>query len=212
MGGLIENSGCVILAGGESKRMGRNKAGAELVGRTLVERVAVTVRPLFDELYLSLNPEGYEITVDGFTVLPDTLSGRGPALGVCSALEKSKNEWVFIVGCDHPFLSATVVKYLSELREGHDAVVPVVKDKTQTICAFYKKSCLAPLKERVERGERGLMRFLKETDGLKIRYVDEASLLQADRELVSFIDVDTEEDLKKAEVKAAKESANEDCT
>jgi molybdopterin-guanine dinucleotide biosynthesis protein A len=212
MTALIEDAACVILAGGESRRMGRNKAQAELVGRTLVERVALTVSPLFEERMLSLNPEGYQISVDGFTVLADTLPGRGPALGVCSALERSKEDWVFVVGCDHPFLSATVVKYLSELRDGHDAVVPVVKGKTQTICAFYKKSCLAPLKQRVERGERGLMRFLKESDGLKVRYVDEASLLQADRELVSFIDVDTEEDLKKAEVKAAKERANEDCT
>lgn len=212
MSAPVNDSGCVILAGGESRRMGRNKAEAELVGRTLVERVAVTVRPLFDERYLSLNPDGEQITVDGFTVLKDTLPGRGPALGVCSALEASKKDWVFVVGCDHPFLKEAVVRYLSELRTGHDAVVPVVRGRTQTICAFYKKTCLAPLKERIGRGERGLMKFLKDPAGLSVRYVSEASLLQADRELVSFIDVDTEEDLKKATDKVAKDRANEDCT
>ena len=179
--------------------MGRNKAEAELVGTTLVERVAATVAPLFGELMLSLNPEGTEISVDGFTALKDTLPGRGPALGICSALGASKNDWLFAVGCDHPFLSATLVRYLSELRSGHDAVVPVVGGRAQTLCAFYKKTCLGPLTERIERGERGLTRFLKETKDLSIRYVEEASLLQADKELTSFIDVDTEEDLRKAE-------------
>ncbi len=197
---LIRGVSCVILAGGESRRMGTNKALVEIKGKALVERVLERVGPLFEEVMISAHgDEGY--SYPGTKILKDTLEGRGPAVGVSAALQAASNDWVFIVACDQPLVSAALIRKLAALAVNgtSDAVVPRAGGRVQTMCALYKKTCLAPLEERVKRGRRGLVRFLEDTPALEVRYVGEEELAEADPKLTSFIDVDTKEDLTRAE-------------
>lgn len=200
-GNMIDDIACVVLVGGESRRMGENKASVDLAGKALVERVLDVVRPLFSELYIGAHEESVSGKAYGLPVIVDTLPGRGPALGVCAALDKVSLEKVFIISCDLPMLSARVIEYLATLTEGYDAVVPMIEGRIQTTCAIYSRACLAPLEEQVssnEKGARGLTRFLKETEGLKVRYVTEEELKSIEDSVESFADVDTPEDLEEA--------------
>lgn len=194
-----------MLVGGESRRMGKDKASLDLAGKEMVERVIEVVRPLFRELYIGAHEDASLGEAYGLPVIIDSLPGRGPALGVCAALEEATEEWVFIVSCDMPMLSATLIEYLATLTEGVDAVVPFIGGKggrAQTTCAFYSRACLVPLSERIASGDKGarsLTRFLSETEGLRVRYVSEVELNEIDPSTDSFIDVDTPEELEEVE-------------
>jgi molybdopterin-guanine dinucleotide biosynthesis protein A len=177
--------------------MGSSKARVELAGKALLERVLAQVRPLFPEVIISTREEPFSFP--GIPVVKDEFSGRGPAIGLCSALARAHHPWVFVIGCDQPLVRPELVRYLAALRDSHDSVVPLVSGKVQTLCALYKKSCIPPLKTRILRGERGLVSFLRETEGLSVRYVDEGELRRADPGLKSFLDLDTREDLLEAE-------------
>ncbi len=201
MTNMIEGISCVVLVGGESRRMGVDKASLDLSGKAMVERVLYVVRPLFKDIYIGAHEESSLGEAYGLPVIIDTLPGRGPALGVCAALEEAGTEWVFIVSCDLPMLSAGVIEFLATLTEGVDAVVPLIEGRAQTTCAIYSRACLVPLAERVasgDKGSRSLTRFLEETEGLRVRYVTEVELTEIDSCVESFIDIDTPEDLEEA--------------
>ena len=198
---MINGIACVVLVGGESRRMGEDKARAELAGKALVERVLDVVRPLFSELYIGAHDDTALGDSYGLPTVIDTLPGRGPALGVCSALENARAELVFVVSCDLPMLSANVIEFLASKAEGFDVVVPRIDGRAQTTCAIYSRACLAPLEERLSTGEkklRSLNRFLEETEGLKVLYVDEDELSLIDNGTQSFADVDTPQELAEA--------------
>jgi molybdopterin-guanine dinucleotide biosynthesis protein A len=201
---MIEGVACVVLVGGESRRMGEDKARVDLAGKAMVERVLDVVRPLFKELYIGAHEDGLLCDAYGLPTVIDTLPGRGPVLGVCAALDKAREERVFVVSCDLPMLSAQVIEYLATQVEGVDAVVPMIGGRAQTTCAIYSRACLAPLEERLssnEKGARSLNRFLEKTEGLKVRYVTEDELSKIDNDLESFVDVDTPQELLEAKRK-----------
>lgn len=212
---------CAVLAGGESKRLGADKSRLHIYGKALLERALEIVMPSFDDIMICVHEtkEGFEEYVSNILdntelacetrrtgkvrIITDSLTGRGPALGVCAALESSKNDWVFAVACDMPLLSASLMTRLSLMREGYDCVVPSFCGKAQPLFAFYKKSCLEPLAQRIRNAgsqkDRSLIGFLNNTKDLKVRYVEKAELNEADQGLYSFMDVDTPGDLEEAE-------------
>ncbi len=210
---MIEGIACVVLVGGESRRMGKDKASLDLAGKEMVGRVIEVVRPLFKQLYIGAHEDTSLGEANGLSVIIDSLPGRGPALGVCAALEEVTQEWVFIVSCDMPMLSAKVIEYLATLTEGVDAVVPLIAGRAQTTCAFYSRACLVPLSERIASGDkraRGLTLFLSETEGLRVRYVSEVELNEIDSSTDSFIDVDTPKELEEAEERLRSKEKHED--
>jgi molybdopterin-guanine dinucleotide biosynthesis protein A len=204
---MIKGIACVVLVGGESRRMGEDKASLDLAGKAMVERVLDIVRPLFAELYIGAHEDSSLGDAYGLPTVIDSLPGRGPALGVCAALEKASVERVFVVSCDLPMLKREVVEYLTTMvegAEGFDVIVPRIDERAQTTCAIYSRACLAPLEERLSSNEkraRSLNRFLTETEGLKVRYVDAQELSSIEGGVESFADVDTPEDLKEAKQK-----------
>jgi molybdopterin-guanine dinucleotide biosynthesis protein A len=177
--------------------MGTNKASVELNGKAMLERVLERLGGIFTEVIISAHGDE-RYSYPGIPVVTDALKGRGPAVGLCSALAVASNPWVFIVACDQPLVSPELARKLAGMREGFDCVVPRAGGKVQTTCAMYNRTCLHPLTERVKKGSRGLVSFLRETP-LRVRYVEDGELRTADPELKSFIDVDTPEDVGKAE-------------
>ena len=209
--GLIHDLSAAILVGGESRRMGSQKASLEVAGKSLLNRVLNVALPIFGEVMICAHDEDFTLP-EGAPALPiitDRFAGRGPALGLDAALARAKNEWVFLLACDMPLLSPELIRAVAELRNGYDCVVPVTDAVMQTTCSLYKRSCSKPLSSMLEslgpespgppdlerKAPRGLAGFLKTAKGLNIRYIDEAELKAIDPNLTSFIDVDTREDL-----------------
>jgi len=140
-----------VLTGGESRRMGRDKALLEIGGRPMALRMVERVRPLVAEVALVGAPERYGHL--GVPVLADCEAGRGPLAGIVTALRATRLDWNLIVACDLPFLEASFLDMLlSEANDEYDAVVPRPADGWQPLCAAYHRRCL-PAFERVLMSE-----------------------------------------------------------
>ena len=190
---MIEDCTALILAGGDSRRMGQDKAALVLDGKTLLERVTATMQQVFPKVIVS----GRQLRagVDVPQVL-DEQQASGPLAGLIAGLAQADTPWVFAVACDMPFVTQAVVTRLASFRGGRQAVVPVVGDYAQPLAAFYATSTLEVMRATLAEGDRSLRGVLQK---LEVRYVDEAELRDADPRLRSFFDLDTPQDFQDAQ-------------
>ncbi len=137
-----ETFSAFFLAGGASRRMGRNKALLEFSGRPLLLHLIELVRPLVARVAIVGPSEAYCHL--GVAVLPDPVPGRGPVAGVCAALRASATEWNLILACDLPYLTAEFLRYLIGAAKSSDVqvVVPVPGDGYQPLAAAYRRDAL----------------------------------------------------------------------
>ncbi len=181
---IIERQAAALLGGG--LKGGGGSAGATEAGA------------VFDELLvITKDPAPYEAM--GFKALPDDpefIGLKGPLVGVYTGLKAARNEFIFAVACDMPFISGRLARRLAELRGGHDAVVPVIDEYQEPLFAVYSKTTLSHAGEALRGGRLGLHRLFNDLDVL---YVSEEELRACDPELLSFVNVNTPEELNIAE-------------
>lgn len=155
-----------VLAGGASKRMGRDKALLPYRGTTLVEHVAQNVRDAAGSVTLIGHPA--RLAHLGLPVHPDEMPGCGPAAGIFTALHLSKTDWNLIVACDMPSVSSDVLRQLlAQAERAETNVVAAVgpDGETEPLCAAYHRRCL-PVLEAAIREKRLRMRDLVEELGV----------------------------------------------
>ncbi len=190
---MIEDCTALILAGGESRRMGKDKANLSFSGKTLLQKIASELSPLFSGIIVSSK----ELRPD--CSLPQVLDHpehHGPLAGLLAGLEHAGTSWVFAVACDMPFISAPLIEYLSTLREGYDAIVPIASNHPQPMAAFYSSRSLDALRDLMQDGKAHSMReFL---DRISALYVNEEKLREHDPMLKTFFDLDTPHDFEAA--------------
>lgn len=190
---MIRDCTAIILAGGDSQRMGRDKASLVLGEQTLLQTVAATMRQVFPEVVVSVRQPRAEVDLPQIC---DEQPNGGPLAGLVAGLSQVATPWVFAVACDMPFVVPAVVERLGEyLSSQHQAVVPVVHGHPQPLAAFYATSCLALMRASLAAQQNSLRGVLKQ---LSVRYVDEAEMLDADPQLSSFFDLDTPQDVADA--------------
>ena len=151
--------GGFILAGGESSRMGRDKALLELGGEALIVRAARLVEAATRCAIVgdSVRLEGFELEVIG-----DDFPGAGPLGGIATALRASEAEWNLVVACDLPYLTREWLEFLigRAVRSEADAVLPMNERGAEPLCAAYRKRAEGAIRAALDRGVR------KVTDGL----------------------------------------------
>lgn len=149
-----------VLAGGESARMGRDKALIELEGVPLILRVAGLLEPLTGRPTVIGQPERF----DGLDlqVIGDDQPGLGPLGAISTALRHTKRPWSLILGCDLPFLTGPWLEYLIEraLPSSTAVVMPRSEGGLEPLCAMYHQRCEQAISAALARGVR------KVTDGL----------------------------------------------
>ncbi|MBZ0289684.1 MAG: molybdenum cofactor guanylyltransferase [Anaerolineae bacterium] len=186
----------VILAGGESSRMGRDKSFVELGGKPLIAHVIERVSQLgLPILILANESEPYQAF--GLPVRTDVFPLRSSLNGLYSALMHSPSEYTICVACDMPFLNPQLLAYLISLREGYDAVVPVVGGHPQGLHAVYRKNCLDVMRGQLEQNH---LRIRDLYERFKTRRVDEDDMRRFDKDLTAFENVNTPEALRAAEL------------
>ena len=187
---MIEDCTAIILAGGDSQRMGSDKANLLLGEQTLLQRVIATMQQVFPHVIVSVRQlrSGLDLPQ-----VCDDQSGGGPLAGLAAGLGHIATPWAFVVACDMPFVEPGMVKLLAGYRSQCQAVVPVVQGHPQPLAAFYAGSCLGALRAHLAGGGKNSLRAVLEQ--LQVRYVDESELLKADPALRSFFDLDTPQDV-----------------
>ena len=193
---MIEDCLAIVMAGGQSRRMGHDKAALLIGEQTLLQRVAGTMQQVFPQVLVSVREPRSKIRLPQVC---DAYPDAGPLAGLCAGLVHATQvdtPWVFAVATDMPFVKPALIEYLAQRRSGYQAVVPVAQGHPQPLAAFYSASCLAPIQAILQgNGKRSLRAALEQ---LKVCYVDESELLGSDDYLRSFMDIDTPQDLTAA--------------
>ena len=179
----------VILVGGKSRRMGRDKAFLEVAGRPLFEIILELFRESFSRILLVGNREE-RFASYGLPVVPDIYPGSSLG-GLYTGLHHAETEHVFVSSCDLPFPSAQVLGHLCSLKEGYDAVVPSTSYGYEPLFALYAKSCLAPIRAQLERGEFCAFSYYPQ---INIRHVPPEELAPLDRDGKAFWNLNTPEE------------------
>jgi molybdopterin-guanine dinucleotide biosynthesis protein A len=179
----------IVLAGGHSQRMGRDKALLELEGRTLIARVLDRLSSLCDELVISAND--VELYADlPARVVPDVIPGRGALSGIHAGLTAIRNERAMVVACDMPFLSLPLLRYMTVIAPGYDVVVPRWGGYYEPLHAVYSVNCVEPIVQLVAEGPRRMIELYRR---VRVREVTEGEVRLFDADL-SFVNVNTPEE------------------
>lgn len=173
-GGLaLEHVSAAVLCGGRSRRFGSDKALVRLGGRSLLERVLVSLAPARERLLI-----GHAYAVADARHVPDRRPGQGPLAGLETALENAVGPWVAIAACDLPCLTPTFWRLLcAHAGSAADAVAVLdAAGRFEPLAALYHRSALAPVRDRLDAGERDLQGLLR---GLRTVAVPAARVHQA---------------------------------
>lgn len=138
-----------LLAGGQSRRMGTDKAALDWRGQPLWRyqlRLAAEINAR--EILIAGKPDGpYRDALPPGGLVPDQLPGRGPISGIAALLTAMRSEWLVVAAVDMPFLDAAVLRQLLAARREGWGVVPIVQARAEALAAVYPRG-LATLAQR----------------------------------------------------------------
>ncbi len=185
----------IILAGGASRRMGRNKALISLAGQPLVSRVVEALQPLTSEILLVTNdPAAYRFL--NLPMVPDEEPGQGPLMGLYSGLRAAPGDLALAIAVDMPFLSPDILGLLLSLASDVDVVIPRAFGRLHPLCAVYRRAtCLPAIETALRQGQRRLIAF---HPLVKVRVVEEPLLREMSPDLRALMNVNTPEELARA--------------
>ena len=184
----------IVLCGGRSRRMGRDKATLPFGRETLLERAVRIVSGVVDEVIVVAR-EGQEVPGGDFTIARDPAEGFGPLAGLAAGLGVMRAERAFLTACDAPFLKPAYMRRMLDLSVGHDVAVPLIDGYHMTTEAVYAKA-VEPVAERLIRDGRLRPLFLiQEVDA---RIVSEDEVRVVDPDLASLRNCNTPEAYEQA--------------
>jgi len=165
---IRENATAIVLAGGQSSRMGEDKSMLSADNLPMIEKIVRQLTGHFREIVIGANDiEKYRFL--NLPVIPDVEKGKGPLMGLYSTLLHSKHEINFVVACDIPDLNMDYVKELMRQAKCHEIVVPIWGDgKFEPLFAVYKKSILDKAKKLLDNGRRKIILLFESAD---VKYV-----------------------------------------
>jgi molybdopterin-guanine dinucleotide biosynthesis protein A len=179
-----------VLAGGASRRMGRDKALLEWHGRSLLDHALARLRQVCDEVFVLCGPvprhEGH-----GAPLLLDAQAGQGPLAGLLAGLERLDHRPGLFLAVDVPRVPAELLGFLLNALAGHDAAVPVTAAGPEPLVAAYTRRCLEPVRRRLEAGERRLTDFWPDVD---VRRLGEGELRRFGPPELIFANLNAPED------------------
>lgn len=213
MGGGSAVSG-IIVAGGESRRMGRDKALIEFNGKPLIEHVIDSIRPLCREIIIVAYNAAPFVRFN-CRIVPDIMPGKGSLGGVFSGLKASTDGFVFAAACDMPFLNRGLIQYMLSIADGYDVVIPrasdpsgnsegmphqrrrfFAKDKNlHPLHSVYSRECLNAIELQLLSGDLRMVGFL---DMVRVRVVETDEIDRFDSGHLSFFNINTPHNIETA--------------
>jgi molybdopterin-guanine dinucleotide biosynthesis protein A len=147
-----------VVAGGQSQRMGRDKALLPWGGGTLLAHALERLRAITDDVRILCGPTPrYES--HGVPVVPDAVTDQGPLGGVWSGLLTLDRPLGLFLAVDLPAVPVGLLEALVAGAAGFDAVVPVGSRGPEPLCAIYSSTCLEPIRQRLAAGEAKMTSF-----------------------------------------------------
>jgi molybdopterin-guanine dinucleotide biosynthesis protein A len=161
----------IVLAGGQSSRMGQDKALIALQGVPLLRQVCevalsctseVCVITPWPERYQAILPDACRIIRE--VSLPGETEPHGPLIGFAQGLAQVETDWVLLLACDLPQLQVEVLQHwVTELEKTAEEAIALLPRQTkgwEPLCGFYRRQCLPRLTEFINEGGRSFQRWL----------------------------------------------------
>lgn len=177
----------VILAGGESRRMGSDKSLLPIAGARFIDHAFRCMSALFEEVIIVTNSPDLYGDIPCRKV-PDLYPLKGSLTGIHSGLRHAGNEKIFVVACDMPFLSAEAVRRVCLEKDAGDVVVPKNEKGVEPLHALYDKQCLPAVEAALDAGERKIISFFPHVQTFEIA---DAFLADCDPEGSTFRNINT---------------------
>jgi len=194
----------VVLAGGFSKRFGRDKCLIELAGKPLIVHVLERISKIVDECTVVVASEEQRPMLSyrlggGAGLVVDRYEGQSPLVGALTGFESVNGEYCLLLPCDTPFISASVAELLFDLCENKSAVIPRWPngfiEPLQAV--YHAESAVAAARVALKDGKHDLASMIARLH--RVRYLSTLVVRQLDPELLTFFNVNTPMDLKRAE-------------
>ncbi len=199
-----------VLAGGESRRFGRNKAVETLKGRRLIDHAVAHLSPLCDPVMVVANDLSPYVNLDAFLVR-DVVPRFGPLGGIYTALYFSPCPWVFVRATDMPFLEPSLAEALISLtRNPRLDVIVLKKDQAfEPLMALYHVRCLPHIRRSMEADRRQVISFYR---SVHVHAVEESQWRAYDPQGLSLWNINTPEDWQRLVEESATPNGTNPCT
>ncbi|MEW5945463.1 MAG: molybdenum cofactor guanylyltransferase [bacterium] len=190
----IAGTAGVVLAGGKSTRLGRDKAALDFGGVTLLERAVRSLAALFSEVIV-VTAKGKAPGAPGAVAVEDLYDDRGPLGGIHAALKAAKAGRCFVVGCDTPFVPAPLIRFLCGFR-APDVVIPAsAADRLHPLTAVYSTSCLPHVENLLGSGDNRIISFFP---NVAVRVVNPREWRPYDPGALFTVNVNTMDDYRRS--------------
>jgi len=183
----------VLLAGGRSRRMGRDKALIDFADAPLFKRSLELLLANFSRVLIAGSRP--DLASAAIPVYPDIYPGSALG-GLFTGLKAAETDWIFVAPCDMPYPDRRIMELLLQRRHGYDAVVPRTPSGYEPVFALYHKSCLSHMEELLRRGQFRIYDFYQQ---INICYLDPPDLPPGWQR--ALINVNTPEDLARIKEK-----------
>ena len=159
----------IIMAGGKSRRMGQDKSMLMIKGEPVIKHIFEQLRPHFSQILVS-SDDVSKYSFLSAEIVPDEDAGKGPLMGIASALRVSASEINFVIACDIPKVDISFVRQMVRKSKGFDAVVPQAgPEQYEPLFAVYKKSVLTAIDESIISENYKIVEPLKKC---KVNYIE----------------------------------------
>lgn len=138
----------IILAGGESSRMGEEKGFLKIGVKTYTELLIETLQNYFDDVIIISNDSEYEQF--GVPIYQDVVKDKGPLAGILTGLKHSNTDYNFFTPCDSPYLEGKLIEKLINKVDNYDAIIPTYENKVFPLTAIYNKNCISQLEDALD--------------------------------------------------------------
>jgi molybdopterin-guanine dinucleotide biosynthesis protein A len=179
-------------------RLGRVKALERINTQSLIERTIDCLSTVSQALLVLTSKEQLRLIVAARLkgkLIVDIYPGKGVLGGIYTGLTSADGFYSLVVGCDMPFLNRDLLCYLIDLAPNFDVVVPKIDGMLEPLHAVYSRDCLAPIKELIDKDKLGVSKLF---NLVKTRYVGKDEIVKFDPQCLSFFNINTLDDLRKA--------------
>lgn len=184
----------IVLAGGRSSRMGRDKSVLPWDNSDLMQTVVKKVSLVCDDIILVSNQmRNVPHTV---RVVKDIIPNMGPLGGIHAGLINAKYPYAFVTACDMPFIAPEAIAYLQQQAgEEWDVVIPTCGDMFEPMFAIYRKTCLPAIEKLLNENRRKIIDFFPL---VRLKGIDVSNFRQFDKDLTLFTNINTAEEYERA--------------
>jgi len=186
---------CIILAGGKSIRFGHDKILEKIGSTSLLEQVISRVDSFSKDIIIVTAKERSFAQLANYPkikIASDIFPGQGSLGGIYTGLVKSDSFYNLVVAADMPFLNEKLLRYMIEVSDGFDFVLPHINNWFEPLHAIYSKNCIVPIKSILEQGKKVIVELF---NYVKVRYVEAEEVDRFDPRRMSFFNINTREDL-----------------